>query len=113
MKYRADRRLSDRAITVHSDSSARQVTLRDISTSGFKVRTAEPFATGAKVYVNLAGKDRAATVVWSRGNYTGLEFDIALSPAEVASVHRPGDPTNFRGGHKTFRPGSHRFSEMN
>ena len=113
MKYRADRRLSDREITVHSESSTQHVTLRDVSTSGMKIRCSKLFHRGTKVYIHLLGQDRGAAVIWSRGGYTGLKFDNPLTATELAAIHRPCDLSPFRSGRLKLHTGVQRFRELN
>lgn len=113
VKYRADRRLTDREITLHSDGSARQVTLRDVSVTGMKARTSTPFEVGMTVYVMLASKERSATVVWSRGVYVGFEFDTPLTPAELAGIHRPEGISQASRQRWTAPGRVHGFRELN
>ena len=71
---------------LHHDYEWEAVRLRNISATGALVECSAEFPIGASVHLDLGSAGRlAATICWSRGAQTGLEF------AEPFNVHKLAD----------------------
>lgn len=60
----------------------------NISTSGARLRVADPLAQGARVFLDLHDGPIGAEVRWSRGDLVGLRFDRLLTPREVGVARK-------------------------
>jgi hypothetical protein len=92
------------------DYEAEPVRLRNISVTGALVQSGNPLPEGAHVYLDLRGAGRfAATVKWTRGDQSGLEFhqlfDIhALAEARPELTSQVGGAEAF-GNQEPWAPG--------
>jgi hypothetical protein len=77
------------------DFEAEPVRLRNISSTGALVQSGNPLPKGTLVYLDLKAAGRhAATVKWTRGDQSGLQFEepfdihlLSHAEPEIASVH--------------------------
>ena len=58
----------------------------NLSRSGAQVSLAKPLAPGEAAFLELAGKEHFATVVWSDEGSNGLEFEIPLEDDQVLAT---------------------------
>lgn len=66
------------------------VKIRDISTGGVMLEGMRPLPKGRDVVLRRGETELFANVAWTDGNMCGLQFDDALSPAELQSfIHQP------------------------
>ena len=93
------------------DYEAEPVRLRNISVSGALVQSGNPLPEGAHVYLDMKAAGRhAATVKWTRGDQSGLQFDqtfdihlLAYAAPEIASTSN-SPPAEF-GTQEPWAPG--------
>jgi hypothetical protein len=93
------------------DYQAEPVRLRNISCTGALVQSGNPLPEGAIVYLDLRSAGRhSATVKWTRGDQSGLEFDelfdihsLANSAPQIASAEN-SPPEEF-GTQEPWAPG--------
>lgn len=93
------------------DFEAEPVRLRNISVTGALVQSGNPLPEGAQVYLDMKAAGRhAATVKWTRGDQSGLQFDelfdihlLAHATPEIASAHN-SPPAEF-GTQEPWAPG--------
>ncbi len=86
----ADRRQSAR-IDVEIDARVRELgsegadaRILNLSDTGFMAETGEDFEVGARIWLLLPGRERAAAVVrWTAGDRLGAEF---AEPVEVSAI---------------------------
>ena len=70
------------------------VKLRDISAGGALVESQHPFAAGKDVILRRGSTEVFARIVWADGNKCGLQFEEALSKAElIGFIHQPPKAT--------------------
>jgi hypothetical protein len=63
------------------------VTVHDLSTSGFLVETEAPLSVGSEIILDIPGAGSvAAQVAWSSGNFFGGQFETPLSPSGVSAA---------------------------
>jgi hypothetical protein len=63
------------------------VTVHDLSTSGFLVETQAPLSVGSEILLDIPGAGSvAAEVAWNSGNFFGGQFAKPLSPAAVTAA---------------------------
>ena len=63
---------------------ATDVTVLDLSTTGFRIATGVQLDVGQEISIGLAGVGaRAARVAWARGTEYGCAFDLALEAEEA------------------------------
>jgi hypothetical protein len=93
------------------DYEAEPVRLRNISVTGALVQSGNPLPEGIQVYLDLKAAGRhAATVKWTRGDQSGLQFDgtfdihlLAHTPPEIASAEN--SPRSEFGNQQPWAPG--------
>jgi hypothetical protein len=93
------------------DYEAEPVRLRNISITGALVQSGNPLPVGAEVYLDIkAGGRHAATVKWTRGDQSGLEFDepfdihlLAHATPDIASSGN--EPREEFGTQEPWAPG--------
>jgi len=93
------------------DGDAEPVRLRNISVSGALVQSGNPLPEGAQVYLDMKAAGRhPATVRWTRGDKSGLEFDtpfdihlLAFAAPEIASADN--SPSAEFGAQEPWAPG--------
>jgi hypothetical protein len=99
----------------NDDYQSEPVRLRNISITGALVQSASPLPEGEIVYLDLRAAGRhAATVKWTRGNQSGLEFhdlfDIhSLSEARPEIAPASGPVETF-GNQEPWAPGWRRVT---
>ena len=93
------------------DYEAEPVRLRNISVTGALVQSGNPLPEGAQVYLDLKAAGRhAASVKWTRGDQSGLQFDepfdvhlLAFAGPEIASAENA--PRSEFGTQEPWAPG--------
>jgi len=70
-------------------ASGVSILVMDLSIHGFRASTHLQLAHGADVWLRLPGLESChATVVWSKGQYIGCEFERPLHPAVLDMIVR-------------------------
>lgn len=84
------RRLVRHLVEVHGTARQRksmrviQAPLRDLSATGCKLISAEPIEADSVILVKISGLEPwAGDVIWSDGEFIGVEFHQPLSPYVV------------------------------
>lgn len=98
------------------DFDAEPVRLRNISETGALVQSGNPLPEGARVYLDMKAAGRpAATVKWTRGDQSGLQFDepfdiqqLAYAAPEIASAK--SSPAAEFGTQEPWAPGWRRWT---
>jgi PilZ domain len=93
------------------DYETEPVRLRNISTTGALVQSGNPLEIGARVFLDMKAAGRpSATVKWTRGDQSGLQFDepfdihqLAYGAPEIASAQN-SPPAEF-GTQEPWAPG--------
>jgi hypothetical protein len=63
------------------------ITVHDLSTSGFLVETEAPLSVGSEILLDIPGAGSvAAEVAWHSGNFFGGQFAKPLSPSAVTAA---------------------------
>ena len=86
--------------------------MRNISAQGLCLATPVALIRGAKVRVLLAGAQREAMVMWSRGGLCGLRLKQGLSDAELHLARSSSAHSASQGGYNQWGQQTQRFREM-
>jgi hypothetical protein len=91
--HNADERSAERyrlllpASAEGAESGLVDVTVHDLSTSGFLVETEAPLSVGSEITLDIPGVGSvAAEVAWSSGNFFGGQFETPLAPSSVSAA---------------------------
>lgn len=79
-----------------STTDEQPVRVRDISTGGAMLEGQRPIAKAKEVILRRGNIELFVQICWSDGNQCGVEFDQALSEADMmAFVHEPARRSSF------------------
>ncbi|SMX24712.1 hypothetical protein [Boseongicola aestuarii] len=84
MGYRARREISGVCVRVIMDPFEGQVTVRNASKQGAMLEQCFDAEIGDALILQLRDRRFAARIAWTNGTATGVAFDSALRPAELA-----------------------------
>ena len=96
----------------HADGEC-TTTIKTISRSGITIESIASIPITKKVSLQFLGQMHSASIAWRNIKTAGLKFDKALSPAELATLHRPGSVSQknlIRPAKTSFH---HGFRELN
>ena len=75
--------------TIYAPTGAATVWIRDISSDGALISVDDPLPSGCDVIFKRGPIFAAASVAWSKGRNSGVQFYRLLSDEELESAHLP------------------------
>lgn len=87
---RAGRRILNMAAALREEGAVtRPVLVVDISVTGFRAESSDPFEESAEVWLKLPGfEPKRSRVVWVEGKVAGCEFEVPMHESEISALSK-------------------------